>query len=70
MVACKTVGECKRNQEKIRKFCLEEKAALAKQQVAKAKQTQTTPLQPAKRHKINQDPARTSSKHNPWDMPN
>ena len=24
MVACKTVGEFKRNQEKIRKFCLEE----------------------------------------------
>ena len=47
MVACKTVGEYKRNQEKIRKFCSEEKAALAKQQEAKAKQTGTTPLQPA-----------------------
>ena len=47
MVACKTVSEYKRNQEKIRKFCLEEKAALAKQQVAKANQTRTTPLQPA-----------------------
>ena len=47
MVACKTVGEYKRIQEKIRKFCLEEKAALAKQQEAKAKQTRTTPLQPA-----------------------
>ena len=45
MVACKTVGE--RNQEKIRKFCLEEKAALAKQQEAKAKLTRATPLQPA-----------------------
>ena len=31
----------------MRKFCLEEKAALAKQQVAKAKETRTTPLQPA-----------------------
>ena len=47
MVACKTVGEYKRNQEKIRKFCLEEKAALAKQQEAKAKLTRATPLQPA-----------------------
>ena len=43
MVACKTVGEYKRNQEKIRKFCLEEKAALAKQQEAKAKRTRATP---------------------------
>ena len=34
MVACKTVGEYKRNQEKIRKFCLEEAKA--------AKQTQPT----------------------------
>ena len=47
MVACKTVGEYKRNQEKIRKFCLDEKAALAKQQEAKAKLTRATPLQPA-----------------------
>ena len=47
MLASKTVDEYKLNQEKIRKFCLEEKAALAKQQVAKAKQTRTTPLQPA-----------------------
>ena len=46
MVACKTVGEYKRNQEKIRKFCLEEKAAIAKQQEAKAKLTRATPLQP------------------------
>ena len=46
MVACKTVGEYKRNQEKIRKFCLEEKAALAKQE-AKAKRTRATPLQSA-----------------------
>ena len=45
MVACKTVGEYKRNQEKIRKFCFEEKAALAKQQEAKGKQLRTTPLQ-------------------------
>ena len=45
MVACKTVGEYKRNQEKIRKFCLEEKAALAKQQEAIAKQQRKAPLQ-------------------------
>ena len=32
MVACKTVGEYKRNQEKIRKFCLEEARNNAKQQ--------------------------------------
>ena len=44
MVACKTVGEYKRNQEKIRKFCLEEKAALAKQQEARAEQLRTTLL--------------------------
>ena len=45
MVVCKTVGEYKRKQEKIRKFCLEEKAAFAKQQEEKAKQARTTPLQ-------------------------
>ena len=33
MVACKTVGEYKRNQEKIRKFCLDE----AKKQIAASK---------------------------------
>ena len=32
MVACKTVGEYKRNQVKIRKFCLEEARKNAKQQ--------------------------------------
>ena len=47
MVACKTVGEYKGNQEKIRNFCLEEKAALAKQQEAKAKRTRATRLQSA-----------------------
>ena len=46
MVACKTVGEYKRNQEKIRKFCLEEKAAIAKQQEAQARSSRPTPLQP------------------------
>ena len=44
MVACKTVGEYKRNQEKIKKFCLEE----AKQQ----KVTKTTP--PTGEHRIQQ----------------
>ena len=44
MVACKTVGEYKRNQEKIKKFCLEE----AKQQ----KVTKMTP--PTGGHKIQQ----------------
>ena len=47
MVACKTVEEYNLNQEKTRKFCLEEKAAIAKQQEAKAKLTRATPLQPA-----------------------
>ena len=47
MVPCKAVGEYKRNQEKIRNFCLEEKAAIAKQQEAKAKLTRANPLQPA-----------------------
>ena len=32
MAACKTVGEYKRNQEKIRKFCLEEAKAIKKAQ--------------------------------------
>ena len=45
MVACKTVGEYKRNQEKIRKFCLEEKAEKARPQEARAKQTRSAPLQ-------------------------
>ena len=47
MVACKTVGEYKRNQEKIRIFCLEEKAEQAKQQEARAKQSRSAPLQRA-----------------------
>ena len=47
MIACKTVGEYKRKQEKKRKFCLEENAAIAKQQEAKAKLTRANPLQPA-----------------------
>ena len=47
MVACKTVGEYKRNQEKIRKFCLEEKAEQAGPQEARAKQTRSAPLQTA-----------------------
>ena len=46
-VACKTVGEYKRNQEKIKKFCLKEKAAQAKQQEERAKVARATPLQPA-----------------------
>ena len=43
MVACKMVGEYKRNQEKIRKFCLEEKAEQARQQEARAKRTRSAP---------------------------
>ena len=50
MVACKTVGEYKRNQEKIKKFCLEE----AKQQ----KVTKTTP--PTGGHKIQQTNSRNT----------
>ena len=46
MVACKMVGEHKRNQEKIKKFCLEEKAAQAKQQGERAKVARKSPLQP------------------------
>ena len=47
MVACKTVSEYKRNQEKIRKFCLEEKAEQARQQEAKAIQSRSAPLHQA-----------------------
>ena len=47
MVACKTVGEYKRNKEKIRKYCLEEKAEQARQQKPRAKQARSTPLQTA-----------------------
>ena len=50
MVACKTVGEYKRNQEKIKKFCLEE----AKQQ----KVTKATP--PTGGHKIQQTNSRNT----------
>ena len=50
MVACKTVGEYKRNQEKIRKFCLEEKAEQARQQEARVKQARSTPLKTAQYH--------------------
>ena len=45
MVACKTVGEYKRKKEKIKNFCLEEKAAKAKQQEGRAKQARAVPLQ-------------------------
>ena len=56
MVACKTVGENKRNQEKIKKFCLEE----AKQQ----KITKTTP--PTGGHKIQQrNPRNTRQRAQP-----
>ena len=47
MVASKTVGEYKRNQEKIRKFCLEGKTEQARQQEARAKQSRSAPLQTA-----------------------
>ena len=56
MVACKTVGEYKRNQEKIKKFCLEE----AKQQ----KETKTTP--PTGGHKNQQtNPRNTRQRAKP-----
>ena len=41
MVACKTVGEFKRNQDKIKKFCLEEKANKAREEEEKAKLART-----------------------------
>ena len=44
MVACKTVSEYKRNQEKIKKFCVEEKAEVAREQEARAKQARSAPL--------------------------
>ena len=47
MVACKTVGEYKQKQEKLRKFCLEVKAEQARQQEARAKQARSAPLQTA-----------------------
>ena len=47
MVACKTVGEYKQNQEKIRKFCSEEKAEQARQQESKAIQSRSAPLRQA-----------------------
>ena len=47
MVACKTVGEYKRNQEKIKKFCLEEKANKAREEEEKTKHARANnPLQP------------------------
>ena len=56
MVACKTVGEYKRNQEKIKKFCLEE----AKQQ----KVTKATP--PTGGHKNQQtNPRNTRQRAQP-----
>ena len=47
MVACRTVGEYKRNQEKIRKFCLEEKAEQARHQEDKAIQSRSAPFHQA-----------------------
>ena len=41
MVACKTVGEYKRNQEKIKRFCLEEKATKAREEEQRAKLCRT-----------------------------
>ena len=47
MVACKAVGEFKRNQEKIKTFCLEEKANKAREEEEKAILARTkNPLQP------------------------
>ena len=47
MVACKTVGEYKRNQEKIKKFFLEEKANKAREEEQRAKlRRKKIPLQP------------------------
>ena len=70
MVACKTVGEYKRSQEKIRKFCLDEKAALAKQQEARAKQLRTTPLQQTttSQNQPGPSPVKASLTPNPWIM--
>ena len=47
MVACKTRGEYTRNQAKIKKFCLEEKANTAKEEEEGAKLDRANnPLQP------------------------
>ena len=48
VVACKTVGEYKRNQAKLKRFCLEEKANKAKEEEERAKLARpNNPLQPA-----------------------
>ena len=47
MFACKTAGEYKKNQEKIKRFCLEEEAKQAKEEEERAKQARAKPLQPA-----------------------
>ena len=60
MVACKTVGEYKRNQEKIRKFCLEEKTALAKQQELIAKQQRKASLQQTATQQNQPGPSRSA----------
>ena len=59
MVAFKTVGKYKRNQEKIKRFYLEEKAKNAKAEEEKAKQARTKPLQPttaARQNMVNRNP--------------
>ena len=47
MVACKMVGEYTRNQEKVKRFGLEEKAQKARQQAEQAIQARSQPLQEA-----------------------
>ena len=45
MVECKTVAEYKSNQEKTKRFCLEEKVKQAKSEEEKVKQARAQPLQ-------------------------
>ena len=60
MVACKTFGEYKRNQEKIRKFCLDERADLAKNKRPKQNNCEQPLYNKRQRHKTNRAPVKAS----------
>ena len=62
MVACKTIGDYKRNQEKIRKFCLEEAKAIEK---AKPSNQRNSPRKTHPDKQVQQIPQQCQPKQHP-----
>ena len=68
MVACKTVGEYKRNQEKIRKFCLEEAKAIKKAKPSNQRNSprKTHPDKPVQQKPQQSQPKQRSKTETKW----